>query len=168
MIKKLVAAFFASINLIALELHDFHGEFVQKVGQEISYRGEIYLNREPLNILWIYKKPILKKIYVSSGKTVVVEPRIEQVTVSKRDSGKNLIQILKNAKKIDKGIYRAHYEDTEYTIWVDKRDLPTKITFTDKFEKPVVIEFINIKPQKSDRKIFIPKYEKSFDLVEVR
>jgi len=147
---KILIIFFIIMHLFAFEkIFSFEADFKQvittKNGKNIRYSGKIYFKfNNNQKILWIYKKPILKKIYILDKKINIIEPELEQVIITGLDSNYNLIKILKNAKKIDKNLYKAKIGNVIYEIQLAKNKIKS-IKFSDELQNNNKINFFNIK-----------------------
>ncbi|WP_187648396.1 LolA-like outer membrane lipoprotein chaperone [Nitrosophilus labii] len=168
--KIYITLFFIFTQLFAqIEINSFKSEFIQTIKdsskKNISYYGKIYF-RKPLKILWRYEKPIKKDIYIIGEKVVIVEPELEQVTISKYSDVNNIINILKGAQKITKNLYKAKYNDQKFLIYLDNEGNLKKIKFKDRFEKDVEILFLNPKQNIDiEDNIFEIVIDPSFDII---
>ena len=74
---------FASINLE--ELKSFKAEFKQTVTNEsnktIEYKGSVFIKNTG-KVLWKYKTPVEKNVYVLDDLAIVDEPELEQAIYS--------------------------------------------------------------------------------------
>lgn len=143
----LIPILFISLFALEVEFKTLESKFKQTItsleGSKIEYSGDIYI-KKPSNILWIYKEPTLKKIYVDEYKILSYEPLLEQATIISIDEANSLTNILDSAKKTDSSKYIADIDGVEYTIELEN-SIPKKISYEDKLKNSVNIEFIDPK-----------------------
>ncbi|PID47369.1 MAG: outer membrane lipoprotein chaperone LolA [Proteobacteria bacterium] len=164
----LVFILFLHVNAKNLDFDSISSDFTQTItspeGSKIKYEGTFYA-KKPYLALWHYTKPIEKSIYISNKDVLVVEPELDQVIVSKMENMPNISSILKNAKKISKNLYQTSFEDVVYNILV-KNDKPESISYMDKLENKVSIDFsktkINIKLKDN---LFLYQIPKGYDII---
>ncbi len=164
----LLVLFFTTV-FAKIEISSFESNFKQiikeEAGKTIEYFGRLYF-KKPLKVLWRYEKPIKKDIYIVGNKVVVIEPELEQITISHLEKTKNIIDILKKAKKIGDKKYKAIYYNQTYYIFFDKNNHLKKITFKDKVDNKVEIIFYNTKQNiKIEDKIFKYRIDPDFDVI---
>lgn len=147
---KIIATVFliATFSFAAFEnIQTFKADFTQRVidvsGKEISYEGKMYA-KAPFLVLWKYLKPIEKEIYIQRENMTVYESELEQATITMLKDSLDFMQVLKSAQKVKEDEYHTHYGDTEYIVMI-QNDLPHTITFKDKLENTVQIEFSKVK-----------------------
>ena len=160
--------FFYTAMFGGINIDSFKSSFIQTVKNNesvIKYYGTLYF-KKPLKVLWKYEKPVKKEIYILNDQVTIIEPEIEQVTISHFSNSKNIIDILKNAKKVDENLYIAIYNDQNFKIFLDKRKRLKKIVYKDKLDNLVTIEFIDPKMNiEIDDKIFKYKIDPQFDVI---
>ncbi len=110
----------------------------------IKYQGKMYAKKQNNLALWIYTKPVEKKIYYRDGNIVILEPELEQVTFAKLNKVPNLITILKGAKKISDNQLVAKFNNTKYTITTNG-DKISRVSYKDEMQNNVSIRFTNVK-----------------------
>ncbi|MFX4155806.1 outer-membrane lipoprotein carrier protein LolA, partial [Aliarcobacter butzleri] len=66
----------------------------------ILYKGQVFIKSSG-KILWKYKTPVEKNVYIDNNSAIVDEPELEQAIFTKLENEINIIQLLKDAKKID-------------------------------------------------------------------
>ena len=124
-----------------LSFTSIQSDFTQKVtspeGSILEYQGTFYA-RDDNRALWVYTKPITKKIYFLPGRVMIVEPDLEQVIISALDKTPNLSKLLSEAKKTSDNAYEAHFGETTYHI-TTKEGVPESIYYLDKLENKVQI-----------------------------
>ena len=168
--RKMTLLFLFFTTVFAkIEISSFESDFKQTVkdetGKTIKYFGKLYF-KKPLKVLWKYKKPIKKEIYIVDDRVVIIEPELEQITITHFGETKNIIDILNKAKYVDKNRYEAIYHKQKFYIFLDDKKKLKKIRFKDKLENEV--EIIFLKPKQNidlDDSIFKYKTDPSFDIV---
>ncbi len=147
--RFIVTFFLITITLLANDLADFKtlsGNFTQKVtnsnNNTIEYKGELFLKQN--NILWKYKTPIEKNVFIKDSFVIVDEPEIEQAVFTSVSNELNLINMLKKAKKINDSLYEVKYNHTVYSIILNDKKL-SKIEYKDEMDNRISVEFKDIK-----------------------
>lgn len=127
-------------------IKSFKADFIQTIknssNSNIEYKGEVFIKNSG-KVLWKYKKPIIKNVYINENFVIIDEPELEQAIFTSLDSKINLIKLLNGAKKITTNKYKAKLYETEYEIVV-KNDKISKISYIDELENQVLITFSNI------------------------
>ena len=169
--KSLIVFLIVVFNLFGFEkITSFAANFKQiitsKNNKNIKYSGRIYLKlKKETKILWIYEKPILKKVYIINKKVTIIEPELEQVIITKLDSNYNLAKILNNAKKIANNLYEAKIQNLIYKIKIKDKKIK-KISFKDKLDNKNEITFYNIKQNLNlDDKLFSFNIPYDYDVI---
>ncbi len=121
----------------------FNQSIINNSQKEILYTGNIYI-KQPSNILWEYNDPIIKNVYIIKDKAIIVEPDLEQVIISKLEKEINILNLMKNSKKISENKYTSSIYNRDYTLTIQNNKL-TKINYTDEIDNKVTITFSNIK-----------------------
>jgi len=162
-----VSSVFASINFE--ELKTFKSEFTQLVinesGKTISYKGEVFIKNNG-KVLWKYKTPIVKNVYLIDDLVIVDEPELEQAIYTKLEKEINMLKLMKEANKIDKDLYKANLYNTNYFITI-KDDKIKSLSYQDELSNKISINFsdpeqnVEIKDQ-----IFIFLAPKHYDIIE--
>ena len=86
-------------------IQSFRANFEQKVqsaegqGSTLRYTGEIKA-LAPVSVLWEYKTPIPKEIYIDNGAMIIFEPKLQQAIFTQLQENLDLFSLLKRAKKI--------------------------------------------------------------------
>lgn len=141
----LISVFFTFSFSNILDFNSIQSSFKQTItneeGKQIHYEGSFYALKEE-KALWIYNKPISKKMYFNSNKVVILEPELEQAIITTLKNTPNIANILKNAKEIAPFTYETNFDDITYTIYT-KQEQIQKIEYKDKLDNKVVIEFLN-------------------------
>ena len=142
--------FLLSTNLwgnVLENLKSFEADFTQTIhnssGQQIVYKGHLYI-KEPSKILWQYKDPIIKNVYVINQVAIIDEPELEQAVIAKLENELDFIKILKSAKRYNKMIYRATIQGVVYELIL--RDSKIKyIKYQDELQNMVTLSFDSVK-----------------------
>ncbi|MBU0925226.1 LolA-like outer membrane lipoprotein chaperone [bacterium] len=129
-------------------LDSFKASFLQVItsGSDnvIEYKGEVFIKKSG-KILWKYKTPVVKNVYINDNFAVVDEPELEQAIFTQLESEINIIKLLNSSKKIDNNSYTTNIEDTDYMIKTSKSDDKIEfINYKDKLENKVEIKFSNV------------------------
>lgn len=134
----------SSLNAAKLDaFKTIQSDFIQKVTNEqhktITYEGKFYATKEK-KALWIYDKPVAKKIYFNDTKVVIIEPELEQVIITTLENTPNIAQLMQEAKEIAPNMYAATFMDTTYKIHASSQRIE-KVTYKDKLDNDVEIHF---------------------------
>lgn len=135
----------ASANILK-DIKTFEANFEQKIinpsDKEIVYKGHLFI-KEPSNILWQYKQPVIKNVYIINNVAVIDEPELEQAIFSRLKNEIDILQLIKTAKKIDNNRYLAKVYDVDYTL-ITKNNKIEKIEYKDTLENKVTILFNDV------------------------
>jgi len=169
--KKLILSAVLTLNCYANieNLQYFEADFTQNITDDnnktIKYEGHIKAAK-PQYALWEYKTPINKQVYILPTQVVVIEPDLEQAIVKKLSRSFDIFTLIKKAKKVDKNTLVATFQNTTYTIKLNK-DVIETISYVDEFENNVKIDFRN---ESENKKIpltaFEPKIPEDYDLIK--
>jgi outer membrane lipoprotein carrier protein len=148
----------------------FNGTFKQQVknskGKILKYRGVVYFNA-PSETKWIYKYPTKKEVCSSGKNLVVIDHDLEQVSYYKINKGFDLSRVLHNARLYKGRTYTTKYENTLYTIILNKKGEIEQIAYKDNLDNIVNIIFTKIhyrnKPISSSK--FICARPKGYDTI---
>ncbi len=169
--KKILLIFiiFIAYSFAKININSLHSHFVQTITNEenktITYKGEVWF-KSPLMVKWVYKKPIYKEIHIIADKVVILEPELEQATISHLPKEANLFAILQNAIKIGSNHYRAHFEKRDFDIYLADGKLK-KIRYKDELGNINEIEFVDVEQNvELPTKLFGYKLDPSWDIVE--
>ena len=149
--KRLTIIFILIVNLQSSNLPNnqiktYKAKFLQTIknpsGKIINYNGLVYIKqseqadeKSPVNkMLWQYKKPIEKYVYMNNLNIIVDEPELEQATYTQLSDEINLIDFLNNPDLVD----------DKYKLTFNE-ELLTKIQYSDEMENNITIKFTNIK-----------------------
>ena len=161
----LATASFANIKNLSSFEADFKQNIVDDNNKTITYYGHVKASK-PQYALWTYVKPIQKKVYILDNQAIIIEPELEQAIIKKIGNNFDFFRLLKNAKKLDKNKYLAHYNNTSFTIKT-KNDSIESISYKDEFDNSVLIDFTNqIVNKKIDKKEFTPAIPDDYDIIK--
>jgi outer membrane lipoprotein carrier protein len=145
--KKLLAISIFALGLFAnsLDINTFKADFKQVITNELDekivYTGSLSV-KKPSLALWRYKKPIAKDVYLYDNRVYIVEPDLEQVTISTLSNSINFIDILSQAKKISDDTYKTKLNDIDALLIVKNNQI-SKLQYTDSMANRVEILFDN-------------------------
>jgi outer membrane lipoprotein carrier protein len=143
---------------------DFRQNITDDQNKTIVYKGHIKAAK-PQYALWEYTSPVNKQVYVSMYKVILIEPELEQAIIKKINTNFDFFSLIKNAKRIDKEHYVAHFDNKRYLLFIKNSILHT-IQYKDEFDNNVTITFSKINEKKKiDKKVFIPHIPVEYDLV---
>ncbi len=147
LVKIIIVSVFGLNTANAVVIKPFEANFSQVVtntqGKKLRYSGRIYTNKTQ-NILWQYKTPTVKNIYISTTQVIIEEPMLEQAIYTSIDGGLSINGILGTAKKIGTDKYLSSLQGVAYTVKLQNNTIKT-INYNDKFGNQVYISFSNIK-----------------------
>ncbi len=127
------------------DIKNLKADFTQTIKNNsnsiIKYQGNIIFDTN--NILWHYNEPA-KNVYISQSQIIIDEPELEQAIISNISEELNLINILKESKKIDENTYENTLNNITYTIKIYNNKLQA-IFYTDELDNKVSIVFKNVK-----------------------
>ncbi len=151
------------------KLKSFKSRFVQTVtnssNKKVQYRGNVFIKNTG-KILWQYKSPIIKNVYIIDGVAIIDEPELEQAIYTKLEKDINIIKLLEKAKEIKSNLYETKIYNTSYLIGINKSKI-SFLSYEDELQNRVKIEFVdvyqNIKLDDSIFQFLLPKY---YDIIE--
>ncbi len=127
-----------------IDISSIKANFIQTITNDqnstIKYSGKFFA-REDNKALWIYEKPISKKLYFIDGKVVIIEPDLEQAIFSTFKKAPKILEILKSSKETN-GKLLAKCCDTTYQITIKDNKI-INIKYKDKVGNRVSIKFQN-------------------------
>lgn len=169
MIKKIFFFTLLYVNLHAqgLTLSSIDTKFTQIITSEendkIKYSGKFYANQS--KAVWIYQTPIQKQIYLNKDEIIIIEPRLEQATITSLRNIPDITEILQNAKKSSEDEYIAKFDESIYKIKV-KNQIPTSISYKDKLDNNISLELYQTKINIIlDDILFKPQIPKEYDTI---
>ena len=153
MFYKLIIAFmlFCISSMASNDIRDldsFKASFVQVITSnsqnKIEYKGEVFIKKSG-KILWKYKTPVVKNVYINNDFAIVDEPELEQAIYTQLESEINIIKLLNGSKKVNENSYTTNIDDVDYLIKTSKDDNKISyIKYKDKLENDVEIKFTNV------------------------
>jgi len=163
--------FFCLSTLLFAKIEQFktiQSDFTQKVTNDqnktIVYQGTFYATNDK-KALWIYEKPVAKKIYFNNTRVLIVEPELEQVIITTLENTPNIAQLLQDAKEVSPNKYITKYQETTYTIFSNKEGIE-KVVYRDKLDNAVEILFSNQSTNHFlDDELFRAEIPKGYDVV---
>lgn len=150
--KIIIASTLFCISLFASNdiknLDSFKANFLQIITSSsddiIEYKGEVFIKKSG-KILWRYKTPVIKNVYINENFAIVDEPELEQAIFTQLESEIDIIKLLNNSKKIDENSYVTNIDNTNYVIKTSKNDNKIDlINYEDKLENKVKIKFSDV------------------------
>jgi outer membrane lipoprotein carrier protein len=130
-----------------IDFDSFSADFTQTVTNEhkkkIVYSGSLVV-KKPDKAYWNYKKPVKKEVFINGGDVVVYEPELLQAVMMHKKNLPNITEILKGAKELESGKYRAMSGQKEM-IFTMASGIPERITYKDDMENSVEIVFKSVK-----------------------
>ena len=142
----LLSVCFASNDIKNLDT--FKASFTQKIVSTsdniIEYKGDVFIKKSG-KILWKYKTPVVKNVYINNDFAIVDEPELEQAIYTKLESEIDIIKLLNNSKKVNENSYTTNIDDVDYLIKTSKDDNKISyIKYKDKLENDVEIKFSSV------------------------
>jgi outer membrane lipoprotein carrier protein len=138
--KALTIIFFI-FSLSFAKINTFEANFIQSIispqNKTIKYLGKVYI-KHPSSMLWQYKTPIVKNVYMNNKSIVVDEPQLEQAIYTTLTNEINLINFLNNPKLVDK----------KYKLFF-KKNLISAIAYNDEMGNNINIKFVKILTNKN-------------------
>jgi len=160
---------FALSLLADLDIESFQAKFRQKIRDDqnttLVYTGTVhYLS--PNLTLWRYETPVEKSVLVDGQKVIVIEPELEQITITRLTKDQNIISLLKNARKIGPTTYKLTVKKRDFFIHADKNGTIRLISFKDDLSNEVEVEFFDIKQnQQIEQKAFEVEIPAHYDRI---
>ena len=143
---------------------DFEQKIINPSKKEIIYNGHLFI-KEPSYILWKYKEPVIKNVYVINNFAIIDEPELEQAILSKLQNEIDILELIKTAEKISEDKYLANIYDVDYTLTTKDQKIK-KIEYKDALENSVIISFSNIVQNKEiDDELFKFLPPKHYDII---
>lgn len=168
--KKILLTLAIFSNLILaneLNFDTLQSDFTQTVtskNQSINYSGH-FTAKQNLGAFWHYKEPIEKFIYFNRNSVSIIEPDLEQVTITSLKDSPNINEILSKAKKISKKEFETNFNDIIYKIYV-KDNLPVKISYIDNLDNKVEIKLSKTyKDEPINIGLLSPKIPENYDIL---
>lgn len=159
---------FISFLLASNYIEPFNANFNQTVtninNKTLTYNGQIFTSSKN-QILWKYKNPTIKNIYINKTEVIVEEPELEQAIITNINNSLNLNTIIKNANQISNTKYETIINNTKYTLIIENKKINT-ISYKDELENKISINFSDIKLNPNNKNeifIFLPKED--YDII---
>ncbi len=142
--KILLSICLFSILLFAkININSIKANFVQTITNDqnktIKYSGKLFAKKNGF-VLWIYQKPIQKKLYFLKNKVVIIEPDLEQAIFAKTDKIPKILNIIQNIKNNNYIVIKYHGIHYKVTV---KNNKILSINYIDKIGNRVKIIFKN-------------------------
>ncbi len=137
-------------NLFAIneleKIKTFKATFEQIVenssSNKIIYKGNVFIKNDG-KVLWQYLTPIKKNVYLLRDIVVIDEPELEQVIYSRLKQEINILNLLKNSKKLDSQTYSSKVDERVYFIKIIDGKI-VSLKFSDELENNIIIKFSSI------------------------
>ncbi len=120
---------------------DFKQIVKNKSGKDVIYKGGLKIKGND-KILWNYKIPVEKNVFINKDKVIIDEPELEQVITSSLNDELNMIKIINNSKKVSQNTYENIIDNTKYTIIIENNILKS-VSYKDELDNKVLILFTN-------------------------
>ena len=151
-----------------ISINSFEADFTQSIknekGESLEYKGHVKALK-PQFALWSYLSPVKKEIYINSQQATIVEPEIEQVLIKKITGDFDFFRLIKNAKKVNKNLYTATFQEVIYSITI-KNSKIMSITYKNELENSVEIIFTKqVQNGKLAKEIFTPNIPMEYDII---
>ena len=149
-------------------LKSFQSKFTQTITSSssdiITYQGEVFIKSSG-QILWKYKTPVVKNVYIENNMAIVDEPELEQAIFTTLENEINILKLLKEAKKIDNNNYVSTIDGTKYQISMSSNRIK-KITYKDTLDNNVEINFSNsVQDEPIEENIFVFLATSNYDVI---
>ncbi len=150
------------------DIKTYSASFTQSIinnsGTRIEYKGSINI-KQPNSLVWLYKDPIEKNVYVNSRDITIIEPDLEQAIISRIDEEINLLDLLQNAVPFGDSLYKASLHNIDYNLKIINGIL-IQIKYNDMIDNKVEINFHNIEQNhKINDSVFRFKIPRDFDII---
>ncbi|PHR55447.1 MAG: hypothetical protein COA44_10350 [Arcobacter sp.] len=166
----IVSLLISSLFSFGENLQSFEADFVQTItdetGKVLTYKGKMHTKR-PNFVLWDYTYPprAAKKLYLNEERAVLVQPMLEQATITKVRSGMNFFKILTSAKRVDDTHFRARYHNIDF-ILKEENGVILSLSYEDELENKILIVFTKQRQNRFiEDSLFIPKVPKDYDII---
>jgi outer membrane lipoprotein carrier protein len=147
MIRAILSTTIIASSLFATGLNidsfksDFKQTIINELNEKIVYTGNVTI-KKPSLALWQYIKPIKKSVHLYEKRVYIIEPDLEQVTISTLKESINFIELLERAKKIDDTRYKTKINELDAILTIKSNKI-LKLTYTDSMSNNVEILFSN-------------------------
>ena len=154
MLLRFLLIFFlylSSLNAQEIKaLQSMQAYFTQRLitqDNTLLYKGEFFA-LAPHFVLWKYKSPIPKEIYINKDSMIIYEPKLEQAIYSTLKENLDILTLIKKAKFIKENHYIAELLGQKYYLFFEEGILK-QISFVDAVGNSVEILFENIQTNHS-------------------
>ncbi len=150
------------------DLKTFQADFIQDIkstsGKNIEYKGKVFVRNDG-RILWKYKSPIVKNVYILKTLAIIDEPELEQAIYTELKNEINIIKILQKAKKVKDDIFKTTIDKSDY--FIEYKDNQIKnIKYKDELENNITIKFTKATINKKiDDKVFKFTAPEFYDII---
>jgi len=170
-LKSLIFFIFLSSSLLSFtKMESFSADFRQIIDSgdsQIVYSGRIEAKR-PNRVVWHYKEPVEKSLYIDGDRVYVIDHDLEQVIIKMLNSEVLFFSILENSKKIDEKRYSTSIGEQNYLLIVDKNSKNSlkKIIYVDQLDNSIEINFFDsVIDKELNNSLFEPKIPNSYDKI---
>jgi len=136
MVKILFIYIVLSTSLSA-KIETYYANFIQNItnpsGKVIKYSGTVNI-KQPAKMLWSYKQPVEKYVYMNDTNIIIDEPMLEQAIYTTINNEINLIDFLNEPSLVD----------DKYKLTFNGNNL-IAIHYKDEMDNFVEIKLMNIK-----------------------
>lgn len=149
-------------------LKSLESDFIQTInstsGTKIEYKGKLYI-KDSGKVLYSYKEPIEKNVYINKNEVIIDEPELEQAIITTLDNQIDILKLINDAKKVKESLYSTKIEGIEYNISLLDGNID-KIYYVDEIENSVEIKLLNtiLNEEISDSK-FMFILPRGYDLI---
>lgn len=138
---------FSNASMDIKKLETFKAGFTQSIksttGKTIEYKGEVFIKNSG-KILWKYKTPIEKNVYILNNFAIIDEPELEQAIYTQLQNEINIIKLLKTSKKLNENTYVTNVDGVDYLIETSNaKNTIENIRYKDKLDNSVKILFVD-------------------------
>lgn len=137
---KILTILFLIFCQLFATIETYQADFMQIItnpsGKIITYNGSIHI-KQANKMLWQYKTPIEKYVYMNNLNIIIDEPELEQAIYTKLSNEINIIDFMNNPDLVDDK-YILKFQDEKLV----------SIRYSDEMENDIEIIFQNIQLNK--------------------
>ena len=137
---KILTIILLMICQLFAKIETYQADFIQVIknpsGKTIIYNGSIHI-KQPNKMLWQYKTPIEKYVYMNNLNIIIDEPELEQAIYTKLSNEINILDFMNNPDLVDDK-YILKFKDEKLV----------SIRYSDEMENDIEIIFQNIQLNK--------------------
>ena len=166
----LITLSLSSLLAFGENIQSFEADFVQTItdetGKVLTYKGKMHTKR-PSFVLWDYTEPAraAKKLYMNKTRAVLVQPLLEQATISQLNNDMNFFEILASAKMVDQTHYKARYKKIDF-ILKEENGVIISLSYQDELENDILITFSKQRQNRPiEDSLFTPKVPQDYDII---